>query len=143
MFADIVNVLIFKGKQIIHEDSLRDLNGTSPFKTDKNKLHEQERDVFKLWKGYGINLVLFGVENQTEPYKEMPFSVISYDGASYKSQLLRVKKKLVNGKINVFDIGAMTMDEAAMFKSDFREVAEHFIKVRNDREYVYYYAIKI
>lgn len=49
----------------------------------------------------------------------------------------------MNGKINVFDIGAMTMDEAAMFKSDFREVAEHFIKVRNDREYVYYYAIKI
>lgn len=71
MFADIVNVLIFKGKQIIHEDSLRDLNGTSPFKTDKNKLHEQERDVFKLWKGYGINLVLFGVENQTESYKDM------------------------------------------------------------------------
>lgn len=35
VFADIVNVLIFKGKQIIHEDSLRDLNGTSQFKTDE------------------------------------------------------------------------------------------------------------
>ena len=39
-------------------------------------------------------------------------------------------------KITVFDIGGMTMEEASVFKSDFREIAEHFIKVRNGGEYV-------
>ena len=179
VFADIINVLIFDGEEIVHENSLTNLNSTSQFKIDKNKLHEQDRDIFKLWRGYGINLVMFGVENQTTPNKYMPFRVISYDGAAYKSQLLKVNSKkrypvitivlyfgekknwsyptnLINCfnpklpndkisnklksyisdyKINVFDIGALPMEKAARFKSDFGEVAEHFSKGRSGKEY--------
>lgn len=39
-------------------------------------------------------------------------------------------------KINVFDIGAMTFQETSLFQSDFREIAEHFVKVRQGGEYI-------
>lgn len=39
-------------------------------------------------------------------------------------------------KINVFDIGAMSLEETALFQSDFREIAEHFVKVRSGGEYI-------
>lgn len=39
-------------------------------------------------------------------------------------------------KINVFDIGALTNEELQLFKSDFREIAEHFVKLRKGGEYI-------
>ena len=51
------------------------------------KLHEQERDVAKKWKRYNVQLAIIGIENQTAVEKKMPFRLIGYDGASYKSQL--------------------------------------------------------
>ena len=48
----------------------------------------------------------------------------------------RLDEFISDYKITVFDIGGMTMEEASVFKSDFREIAEHFIKVRNGGEYV-------
>jgi len=89
VFADIFNGLIFDGKQIITEDSLEDVIATSQYKADDEKLHEQERDTCKLWHGHGFKLVLLGIENQTAPDKDMPFRVIGYDGAAYRSQLLK------------------------------------------------------
>lgn len=46
VFADIVNVLLFKGKQVVKEDELEAATPTSAFKAGK-KLHQQERDVAK------------------------------------------------------------------------------------------------
>ena len=190
VFADIFNVLIYKGRRVVHEDELIELSRTTQYKSDDDELHEQERDVIKKWRGKGINIILLGVENQTKPDKDMPFRIISYDGASYRSQLLEVKETVVNGrarkvkskerypvitivlyfgekkpwnysthlidsfnpplldeedvlrdyisdyKINVFDIGAMSLEETALFQSDFREIAEHFVKVRSGGEYI-------
>ena len=138
-----------------------------------------------------MNIVVFGVENQSNPDKDMPFRIMGYDGATYRSQLLKTERKYVNGEykqvlskkrypvitivlyfndtigwnhprnikncfnpplpddtlmdmlseyisdyhITVFDIGGMSLEEASVFKSDFREVAEHFIKMRNGGEY--------
>ena len=98
MFADIFNVLVFGGKQVVTPDSLEDITGVSQYKADDAKLHEQERDTYKLWKGQGINLVIVGVENQTKPDRDMPFRGIGYDGASYRSQLLKKTEKTVKGK---------------------------------------------
>lgn len=53
-------------------DSLEGVNGISQYKADDTKLHEQERD--------------------------MPFRCIGYDGASYRSQLLKKEEKLVKGR---------------------------------------------
>ena len=192
VFADVFNGLIFKGEQIVTPDSLETMDVSSQYRADDGSIHEMERDVLKLWKNYGINLVALGVENQTEADRDMPFRIVAYDGSVYRSQLLKTETKYDNGglksvlsktrypvitivlyfneergwnsptnlkgcfnpplsdndvmnrldefisdyKITIFDIGGMTMEEASVFKSDFREIAEHFIKVRNGGEYV-------
>lgn len=92
VFADIVNVLLFKGKRLIKENDLESDTKDSMFKAD-GKIHEQERDVSKFWKNGEIRISILGFENQTVPDKDMPLRVISYDGASYKQQLLDEKTK--------------------------------------------------
>lgn len=92
VFADIVNVLLFKGKQVVKEDELEAATPTSAFKAGK-KLHQQERDVAKFWKNGEIKISLLGFENQSVADPKMPLRVISYDGASYKQQLLDKKLK--------------------------------------------------
>lgn len=90
-------MLIFGGKQVIVPDSLEDSTGISQYKADDTTLHEQERDTYKYWKNQSINLVILGVENQSKPDRDMPFRVIGYDGAPYRSQLLKTKEKRVKG----------------------------------------------
>ena len=90
VFADIVNVLLFKGEQIIQENELEADTTKSMFKADE-KIHEQERDVSKFWKNGEIRIAILGFENQTVQDYKMPLRVISYDGASYKKQLLYEK----------------------------------------------------
>ena len=98
VFADIFNVLVFGGRQVITPDALEDVAGVSQYKADDTELHEQERDTCKLWKGQSVSLAIVGVENQTRPERDMPFRCIGYDGASYRSQLLKKTEKVVNGK---------------------------------------------
>ena len=88
VFADIVNVLLFDGKDNIKADELEKVTAMSQYKAIDGRLHEQERDVAKLWKKGGAHILLCGIENQTAPDKDMPLRVISYDGAAYRSQLL-------------------------------------------------------
>ena len=87
VFADIVNVLLFNGKRLMKEDELEVDTKDSQFKAD-GKLHEQERDVSKLWKNGEVRISILGFENQTVQDYKMPLRVISYDGASYKQQFL-------------------------------------------------------
>lgn len=89
VFADIVNVLLFGGQEIVLPESLTDTNLKSRYKADDAKLHEQERDVTKLLKDKNINIALYGIENQTKSEKIMPLRILGYDGASYRSQLLK------------------------------------------------------
>ena len=49
VFSDIVNVLIFHGKNIVKEDQLENTKDISQYKAD-GKLHQQERDISKLWR---------------------------------------------------------------------------------------------
>lgn len=92
VFADIVNVLLFNGEQVINEKDLEADTTKSMFKAD-GKIHEQERDVSKFWKNGEIRISILGIENQTAQDSDMPLRVISYDGASYKQQLLDKKQK--------------------------------------------------
>ena len=88
VFADIGNVLLFNGKEVILEDELFNVKDKSQYKAEDGVLHEQERDVVKLWKNGKIRVAICGFENQTKIDKDMPFRIIGYDGASYRSQLL-------------------------------------------------------
>ena len=91
VFADIVNVLLFKGKNLIKEKDLESANKDTMFKAD-GKIHQQERDVSKFWKNGEVRISILGLENQTVQDSKMPLRVISYDGASYKQQLFDSNK---------------------------------------------------
>lgn len=172
VFADIVNVLLFKSEQVINEKDLEADTTKRMFKAD-GKIHEQERDVSKFWKNGEIRISVLGIENQTAQDSDMPLRVISYDGASYKQQLLDNKnqkkrypvatlvlyfgteekwakakhlydcfevpeklKPFVNDyKINVFNIAFLSSKTIAMFKSDFKIIAEYFRAKRLNQKY--------
>lgn len=86
VFADIVNGLLFKGRKVIREDDLVDIDSESRFK-DGQRIHEQRRDVVKLWRNGKIKICIFGLENQTKVDLDMPLRIIGYDGVNYRSQL--------------------------------------------------------
>lgn len=90
VFADIVNVLLFQGLPVIEEEELEDALPRSHYKAD-GLIHEQERDIAKYWKQgrSNIRISLLGIENQTSVDADMPLRVIGYDGAAYRSQLLK------------------------------------------------------
>lgn len=87
VFSDIVNVLLFKGEEILAADELEDQAPRAAYKAD-GKIREIERDVAKRWKKANIRIACIGFENQTAPDPDMPLRVIGYDGAEYRAQLL-------------------------------------------------------
>ena len=89
VFADIINVLVYQGEQVVKPRELRTTNIRSQYKASDNVLHEEERDTLKEWNNQKGFKVLFGIENQTTKDKKMPLRVIAYDGASYRSQMLK------------------------------------------------------
>ena len=47
VFADIFNVLVFGGKQMMTEDSLSDCNPLSQYKADDERLHQSINKLIK------------------------------------------------------------------------------------------------
>ena len=95
VFADIVNGLIFQGKSVVKEEDLYQGGVHSQYKAEDSKLHELERDIQKHWSQGEIEFAMIGLENQTEAEELMPFRVFGYDGAGYRSQLLKKVDKVV------------------------------------------------
>lgn len=92
VFADIVNVLLFDGDEVIKENELQPAREKSMYKID-GKVYQQERDIAKFWKNGEIQIAFLGIENQTSVDNDMPLRVISYDGAAYRNQLKAGKKR--------------------------------------------------
>ncbi len=88
IFSDIINVLLFKGENVVVPETLENASPVSQYKADDSKVQEQERDVAKFWRGNNIRIALLGIENETRPERDMVFRIIGYDGAAYRSQLL-------------------------------------------------------
>lgn len=178
VFADILNVLLFDGEEVIQPHTLAPTGQRSQLKI-AGTVHEQERDVAKLWMGGWIRFAVFGLENQTDVQKDMIMRVFSYDGSSYKEQVVhnrqkgvekwapypavtivlyfgkthwngpKTLKELLGGnipaklepyvsdyKLHVFEISFLSPETVAMFKSDFRIVADFFVQTRQNKEYV-------
>ena len=55
VFADILNGLLFNGKQVVDPNDLEDQNPHSFYKAD-GKFHELVRDVAKRWKKFNIRI---------------------------------------------------------------------------------------
>ena len=104
VFADFVNGIMFDGKEVVKEDELVDLSGWSHYKGDDSKHRFQDRDVVKLWKKENVVISLIGIENQDVPDEDMVFRVISYDGASYRTQLVEKERRKRTKKTNKTDL---------------------------------------
>ncbi len=170
VFADIVNVLLFNGRQVVNPDDLENSKDKSRFKAAKGKITEQERDTSKWWRKSMIRLALFGFENQTKSDQKICFRLYGYDGASYKSEYdEKIKypvitivlyfnykkhwdgpKSLLEGMdipeelkpyvkdyhMNLFEIAWLSDEQVAMFKSDFKIVADYFVQMRKNKKYI-------
>jgi hypothetical protein len=172
VFADIMNVLLFHGEQIIQPESLTDTSVHAQYRANDRKLHELERDIAKKWKKRRILLALIGNENQTDREKFMPFRILGYDGNAYQSQYRKKAKKIVpvvtvvlyfgtkqhwnypknikslmdipeklepyvnDYKANIFEIAWLSEKQVAMFRSDFRIVANFFVNKRKNQDYI-------
>lgn len=86
VFADIVNVLLFNGEQVINEDDLAEHSPRSAYKAD-GKVREIERDIAKYYLRQLIRIACIGFENQTGIAPDMPIRNIGYDGMDYRAQL--------------------------------------------------------
>lgn len=177
VFADIINVLLFNGKQYVKEDELEEENPNSSYKTD-GKLHAQERDVAKYWRKGLVRIALYGLENQTNIDSDMPLRLFSYDGAAYRGQLLadkemegksvqrypvvtlvlyfgyqkhwktprtlydcldipkEIKPFVNNYHMNLYEIAYLSDEQVQMFTSDFKIVADYFVQMRKNRNYI-------
>lgn len=93
VFADIINVFVYQGRQVVKPEELITTDVRSQYKASDNMLHEEERDTLKEWNNGKEQKVLFGIENQTRKDKKMPLRVIAYDGSSYRSQMLKKESK--------------------------------------------------
>ena len=91
VFADIVNVLLFHGEQVVREEMLMDAPSYTSYREGK-KSHALYRDVSKYWveerdKGIHVRISLLAFENQTSYDKDMVLRVLGYDGAEYRAEL--------------------------------------------------------
>ena len=50
VFADIINVCVYNGKEMVKPDDLSNTSVHGHYKAEDGKLHEEERDVAKYWK---------------------------------------------------------------------------------------------
>lgn len=87
VFADVINGTFFNGEEVVKSEELVDTSPVTQFKNDKNELHEQVRDISKLWKKNKVVFSFIGIENQTAVDRDMILRVLSYDAATYKSQV--------------------------------------------------------
>ncbi len=146
VFADIVNVLLFKGQSMILPEELEERGAKAVYKED-GLLHELDRD--------------------------MVFRVIGYDGTTYRAQLnekmsevvrypvltivlyfeyqkrwnspvsLLEKVEVPEGldsyvpdyRMNLFEIAYLSEEQVKLFQSDFKIVADYFVQKRKNKEY--------
>ena len=86
VFADIVNVLIFGGDDVVKEADLTDAQTDSMYKAF-GEIKSQARDVAKYWNKKNIHISCIGFENQSVINADMPFRVMNYDAAVYRKQI--------------------------------------------------------
>lgn len=91
-FADLFNAVLFHGKQVIQAEELEDIDTEESNILEHREYAESikaSRDIIKIEKRatvHGVQLVLFGLENQEHIHYAMPMRIMGYDYGSYKKQ---------------------------------------------------------
>lgn len=129
IFADIVNVLVLEGEELIAPEDLENTKVHSQYKAEEGVLHEQERDIAKVWRKNGVKIAICGIENQNSIDRQMPLRIFGYEGASYREQY---------GKENVIPIITLVLyfgEEHWKKNKELREmlnIPKHFENLVND-----------
>lgn len=105
-FADLCNVVLFDGEQVISVESLQERDSTevlSVLGTDGKEVGSQQRwrDLLKsavIRQAGDVCIVLLGVENQSEIHYAMPVRNALYDTLNYGSQVKEAAKQHRNSK---------------------------------------------
>lgn len=91
-FADLFNAVLFNGEQKISPDELEDADTEESTVLENREYAESiraSRDVIKIQKAsgtLGVQLVMYGLENQERIHYAMPMRVMGVDYAAYKKQ---------------------------------------------------------
>lgn len=84
VFADIINVLVHDGNDVVKPKNLRDGPTASRYKAAEGKYREKDRDVVKIDTVNNVAFMVYGLENQTKVNRLMPVRVMGYDYAMYE-----------------------------------------------------------
>ena len=94
-FADVVNVGIFAGKQVVQGVDLREVDSFGPLEIsngkDRSKFQSYRDLVKKLY--FGVNIVFIGIENQSNIHYALPIRKMAYDAATYQKQWKEIRKE--------------------------------------------------
>lgn len=95
-FADLINGLVYDGKEVIQAEELEQLPGESViFMDEKTKRHPpvyRYRDIVMRAKR-GAKFVIFGIENETKIHYAMPVRKMCYDAMTYAGQIKNIERK--------------------------------------------------
>ena len=86
VFADIMNVFIFKNRQVVRPEDLFEAKTKTAYAVGE-KLHNLDRDIAKYWVRGGITLAKTCFENQTKHDPYITLRGFGYDGSDYREQV--------------------------------------------------------
>lgn len=87
VYADIINVLFFGGKEVLKEEELISLPTESFTRNMDGTIRKGYRDVRKADRRNGAYRLIWGVENQTDYDNTMSERIMGYEYASYEEQV--------------------------------------------------------
>ena len=103
-FADVVNAVLFEGKQAIRPEELEDVDTEESSVLEHKDYAESiraSRDNIKVSKrstAFGVELVMLGMESQEHIHYAMPMRIMGYDYGTYKKQYDSNAKKYQTAK---------------------------------------------
>lgn len=86
IFAELVNVLVYQGKEVLAEKALLPGPTESVYEGPDEELCNQFRDYSMYEMNRGEVHALYNLENQSSVDERMPLRCAGYDGAAYRNQ---------------------------------------------------------
>lgn len=94
VFADIMNALLYEGKQVVQPAELQPAPTETIYHSKKGNLRNQFHDVSKYEMREGIIRLQYTIENETNSNNKLVFRKVGYAGAVYREQYDRKNKKM-------------------------------------------------
>lgn len=93
VFADIGNVNLYNGKEIICPEELEHLPSSMIYRDMEGGLRELRSDIRMQVKDSGMQIAVMCIENQSDVCNTMPVRDLGYEYANYHEQIQRIKEE--------------------------------------------------